>query len=316
MRAEEERRELRVWMRRKQREKLVEYRRQREEKRERERKPFSAPVTLKPTSKDININKKIKEEKDKTVLLEHHNQRARDACSLITDLLTTPLTLPTNANRTLNLPSTSSRPSSTRPLTAQTVGSTRSSPRGRSLSVGGRRRTSTKPQTGRARSLSSPGVTPRSERRPASSGGQETLTSRLGLHRPASFLPGDRLSHVTRRGMITDLRGRTGTGPMTPSQQEWRREVIQSSSGWRGGGAREQRETEEREEEVVSPWNPPPEICRLLGLENSEGQGGVVARAGGAGLDRLDTLSESTGSILSKLDWAAIESIVASEGAI
>ena len=65
----------------------------------------------------------------RTVLLEHHNQRARDACSLITDLLTTPLTLPTNANRTLNLPSTSSRPSSTRPLTAQTVGSTRSSPR-------------------------------------------------------------------------------------------------------------------------------------------------------------------------------------------
>lgn len=46
MRAEEERRELRVWMRRKQREKLVEYRRQREEKRERERKPFSTPVTL------------------------------------------------------------------------------------------------------------------------------------------------------------------------------------------------------------------------------------------------------------------------------
>uniref|UniRef100_A0A4W5R763 Uncharacterized protein n=1 Tax=Hucho hucho TaxID=62062 RepID=A0A4W5R763_9TELE len=316
MRAEEERRELRVWMRRKQREKLVEYRKQREEKRERERKPFSAAVTLKPTSKDININKKIKEEKDKTVLLEHHNQRARDACSLIKDLLTTPLTLPTNANCTLNLPSTSPRPSSTRPLTAQTVSSTRSSPRGRSLSVGGRRRTSTKPQTGRARSLSSPGVTPRSERLPASSGGQETLTARLGLHRPASFLPGDRLSQVTRRGMITDLRGRTETGPKTPSQQEWRREVIQSSPGRRGGGAREQRETEEREEEVVSPWNPPPEICRLLGLENLEGQGGVVARAGGAGLDRMDNMSESTGSILSKLDWAAIESIVASEGAV
>ncbi|XP_041753988.2 ciliogenesis and planar polarity effector 1 isoform X1 [Coregonus clupeaformis] len=314
MRAEEERRELRVWMRRKQREKLVEYRRQREEKRERERKPFSAPVTVKPTSKDININKKIKEEKDKMVLLEHHNQRARDACSLITDLLTTPLTLPTNANHTMTLPSTSPRPTSTRPLTAQTVGSTRSSPRGRSLSVGGKRKTSTKSQTGRARSLSSPGVTPRSQRRPASSGGQETLSARLGLHRPASFLPRDRLSQVTRRGMITDLRGRTG--PKTPSQQEWRREVSQSPPGWRGGGAREQRETEEREEEVVSPWNPPPEICRLLGLENSEGQGGAVARAGGAGLDILDTLSESTGSILSQLDWAAIESIVAAEGAI
>ena len=44
-RAEEERRELRMWMRRKHRERTVEYHRQREEKRERERKPFKPSVT-------------------------------------------------------------------------------------------------------------------------------------------------------------------------------------------------------------------------------------------------------------------------------
>lgn len=43
---EEERKELRTWMRRKQRERLVEYRKQREEKRERERVPFTPPNPL------------------------------------------------------------------------------------------------------------------------------------------------------------------------------------------------------------------------------------------------------------------------------
>lgn len=43
---EEERKELRTWMRRKQRERLVEYHRQREEKRERERVPYTPPNPL------------------------------------------------------------------------------------------------------------------------------------------------------------------------------------------------------------------------------------------------------------------------------
>ncbi|KAJ7987160.1 hypothetical protein DPEC_G00335870 [Dallia pectoralis] len=308
-RAEEERRELRVWMRRKQRERLVEYRRQREEQRQGERKPFLAPDKLKPTSKDISVSKKIKEDKDKVVLLEHHNQRARDACSLIADLLTSPLTRPTNAARTLTLASTS-----TRPLPDQTAGSTRNSPRGRSRSVGGKGRTDFKSQTGRARS--SPGVMPRAQTRPVSSRGQETLSVRLGLHRPASALPKDRLSQITRRGMITTPRGKSGTGPQTPRQPEQRREMSRSPPGRRGGagGAREPRQTEEREEEVVSPWNPPPEILRLL--ERTEGHDGTGTSAGREWMDVPDTLSESTGSILSKLDWAAIESIVAAEGAI
>lgn len=43
---EEERKELRTWMRRKQRERLVEYNKQRTEKRERERFPFAPPTPL------------------------------------------------------------------------------------------------------------------------------------------------------------------------------------------------------------------------------------------------------------------------------
>ncbi|KAL0965668.1 hypothetical protein UPYG_G00284190 [Umbra pygmaea] len=331
VRAEEERRELRVWMRRKQRERLVEYRRQRDEKRLSERKPFLAPAELKPTSKYINANKKTKEEKDKVLLLEHHAQRTRDACSLITDLLTTPVIMPTNANRTLTLPSP--RPTSKRPITAQSVGSARSSHRGRSVSVGGKWRAVPKLQTARAHS--SPGVISLAQRLPVYSADQEARSTRLGLYRPATALPGDRLSQVTRRGMITTMKSRSAAGPKTPRQTELRqdvskspprrgdvsqsppgrrRDVSQSPPGWRSGRVREQREIVEREQEVVSPWNPSPEIRKLLGLESSDSQSGAATR--GAGLDVLDTLSESTGSILSKLDWAAIESIVAAEGAI
>lgn len=42
----EERKELRTWMRRKQHDRLVEYHKQREEKRERERIPFTPPNPL------------------------------------------------------------------------------------------------------------------------------------------------------------------------------------------------------------------------------------------------------------------------------
>ncbi|KAK7125268.1 hypothetical protein R3I93_020830 [Phoxinus phoxinus] len=180
---EEERRDLRMWMRRKQRERLMEYRKQREEKRQSERRPFISPLTHNPTSVDLATNKKSKEERDRMVLQEHHERRARDACSLITDLLTTPLNLPTIPHETL---------------------------RSRSQASGKNKRIPKKQSGPHRRSASSLGKTVVLQGKSAGKA-HGSLNQRLGLHRPASDLPGDRLSQVTRRGMLTDLRTRQGT---------------------------------------------------------------------------------------------------------
>ncbi|XP_017567420.2 ciliogenesis and planar polarity effector 1 isoform X1 [Pygocentrus nattereri] len=283
---DEERKELRSWMRKKQRERLVEYRKQREEKREMERKPFTPPVSVNPSSRDLAINKKIKEERDKQVLLEHHSQRAREACSLITDLLTAPLSLPTASSSTTVTQVQDSRLS----LSRSTRKNKKSPPTRR----------------GRARSASALGRTVVLQRRSAS-GPPGTLSSRLGLHRPASALPGDRLSQVTRRGMLTDTRGRPRLKITAPRPQTRLNESPAAQQTLRQRESYQVGDTDERD--VVSPWDTPLKIRRILGLEDHDVEQDQVEYD----QDRLETLSESTGSMLSKLDWAAIERIVAEE---
>ncbi|KAK0151367.1 hypothetical protein N1851_007340 [Merluccius polli] len=63
----ESRKELRVWMRRKQRERLTAYQRQREELRQLERQPFASGKALNSTFTYQAAVKKIKEDKDKYV---------------------------------------------------------------------------------------------------------------------------------------------------------------------------------------------------------------------------------------------------------
>ncbi|XP_049324352.1 ciliogenesis and planar polarity effector 1 isoform X3 [Astyanax mexicanus] len=284
---DEETSELRTWMKKKQRERLVEYRKQREEKRERERKPFTPPVSVNPSSKDLTINKKKKEERDKMALLEHHSQRAQEACSLITDLLTAPLHLPTASSSTTMNQTRESRPRSQN----QSIARSKKSPKG---------------QRGRARSVSALGKTVVLQRRSAS-GPPGTLSSRLGLHRPASALPGDRLSQVTRRGMLTDLRGRPRVKITPPSPHAGLNRTPVEQKTTRQKELSYLEDTEERD--VVSPWDTPAEIRRILGLERNDREQDLEVDEQG----RLGALSESTGSLLSKLDWADIERIVAEE---
>ncbi|TNN81255.1 hypothetical protein EYF80_008589 [Liparis tanakae] len=117
---------------------------------------------------------------------------------------------------------------------------------------------------------------------------------RLGLHRPVTALPRDRLSQVTRRGMLTYTK--SSSSLTTAGQREEQREAGLNPGSSREtvvgrGMLRDPARMEEREEE--------PE----------DGAG-----AGVSAMDLLDNLSES-GSSLSKIDWAAIESMVAAEDA-
>ncbi|KAF5893905.1 ciliogenesis and planar polarity effector 1, partial [Clarias magur] len=271
---EEERKELRTWMRRKQRESLVEYHKQRQEKKERERVPFTPPKQTNLSSRDLAINRKVKEERNRAALLEHHSQRAHEACSLITDMLSTPLVLPAPSNSTTKTKTQDSRPGSR----TQVKGSLRKSP---------------KSQRGRARSVSSFGKTVVLQKRGASAQ-PATLSSKFGLHRPVSSLPGDRLSQVTRRGMLTDLRGRPR--PQTTIQCP-KSGLNKSSVELKTVRELEESMLEDEEErDVVSPWDVPLEIRRILALDNRVKSQGLVENDD----DWMEALSESTGSILEK----------------
>ncbi|KAI1905124.1 hypothetical protein AGOR_G00012710 [Albula goreensis] len=291
-RADRERQRLRAWMRKKQRERTAEYCRQREERREREHRPFVPSATKNLTSRDIYINKKIKEKKEKMLLQEHHTQRAHDACSLISELLSAS---PPRSTAT------------TAPL-SQSKGQSRRVSALQSSKSDGRKGRKAQFQTSGPSCLSFERTSEVLSR--AVSRGNQTPASHLGLHRPANALPGDRLSQVTRRGMLTDLKGR-GLG------KDWKKGMgsphLESSETGKTG-------LREEEEEVVSPWNPPLEIRRLLGLEEMRlgeslvDEGNESAGCGGGVQQKsLDSLSESTGSILSKLDWTAIEKLLAEE---
>ncbi|KAJ8346971.1 hypothetical protein SKAU_G00283720 [Synaphobranchus kaupii] len=281
---DQERQEVLSWMRRKQKLRLAEYRRQREERREREHRPFTPSTTQNPTSRDLSTNKKVKERKEKMLLLEHRTQRARDACSLITELLA-----PSPALSTLTkAPLSQSTSQSSRRLASRGC----SKPEGRK----GRR--------AQFHTVASPGRTAGVQS--AAAFGQSQPKGRQ-LRRPDGALPDERLTHWGPR----DMRGRRPA-------KGWIKGMGPSLREDRGRGEKELREEVEEsdEEQMLSPWNPPLEIRRLLGLEEqSFVEEGNESADNGLWLKGLDSesFSESTGSILSKLDWTVIEKMVAGE---
>ncbi|XP_029300430.1 LOW QUALITY PROTEIN: ciliogenesis and planar polarity effector 1 [Cottoperca gobio] len=296
---EDERRELRIWMRRKQRESLAVYQKHRESLRERERKPFSTSGTVKSTNKNQATVWRTREEKEKFMLLEQYKQRTRDACSLASDFPASPPAL-----RTSSQAECSPVPLTTRPNSAPLSGSTH-----RDYNVSADDKINLK--SGQAQSHLRPWTAEMQGRT------SEDYRRRLGLHRPVTSLPRDRLSQVTRRGMLTHTKSHTKLH--TASQSEERHVGEQRKTGPNkgpsGGAAvgrgilREHTRMEEREElnRLLEPEES--DIVRLLD-EQDDG-----ARAGVSAMDWLDNLSENGGSSLSKIDWAAIERMVAAEDA-
>ncbi|XP_037341338.2 ciliogenesis and planar polarity effector 1 [Pungitius pungitius] len=295
VRPEDERRELRIWMRRKQREGLAVYQKHRESLREREHKPFSTSGATKSTNKKQASTWEAREEKKRLMLLERYNQRTREACSLVGD---SPGTRPTL--RTSLQTKGSSVPLTTRPTTAPPPGSTHRAHRESA-------KDKIRPKSGPAQPHLA-AWTVQMQRRPS-----EDPRRRLGLHRPVTSLPRDRLSQVTRRGMLTHTKSHTKLH--TASQREER------PSGWtvgQRGILREHARMQERGEENLRGatselrrrLEPEESYTSFSGLLDEQVDG---ARAGVSALDLLDNLSESASSSLSKIDWAAIERMVAEE---
>ncbi|XP_033503413.2 ciliogenesis and planar polarity effector 1 isoform X1 [Epinephelus lanceolatus] len=304
---EEERRELRIWMRRKQRERLAVYQKHRESLREREHKPFSTSGKVKPTTKNRATIWRTREEKEKFMLLEQYNQRTREACSLASEFLTNPPTLLISSKTEVSPALLTTRPNSAPPS-----GSTHSVSANDKRSLkSGQAQPHLRPWTAETQGLLS-----------------EDYRRRLGLHRPVTSLPRDRLSQLTRRGMLTHTKSHTKQ--QTASQSEERRVGHQRKTGPNRGLSpgttagrgilRDQTRMEEREEGNL--WEPTSELNRLLGPEESESNivlAGLLdeqddgATAGVSAMDWLDNLSDTASSNLSKIDWAAIERMVAAE---
>ncbi|XP_064358826.1 ciliogenesis and planar polarity effector 1-like isoform X2 [Dromaius novaehollandiae] len=282
---EEEKREIRAWMKRKRKERLREYLKKLDEQRQKEHNPFNIRknVHRSLTSKEIKLIQKKKEEKDKALLSEHHSKRVSQALSLMNEMLSETVVLPENEHRPL------SKTRSPQEYRKQHIASTnRRHPN--SCIVSERSRIAAKPSFGQTR----PSFTPALGL--AQSRGNTTMllqksTSR-GRMRHAANCP------VNSKYSAEYRASRTAKQRRPPVATAVQTEDLDP----------------ETERDVISPWSVPDDIQRIL-HDTHDSLFQVSAphsvSLSPLGVNDTDGVSESTGSILSKLDWNAIEAMVA-----
>ncbi|XP_026721713.1 ciliogenesis and planar polarity effector 1 isoform X1 [Athene cunicularia] len=283
---EKKKKEIQAWMKRKQKERMREYMKKLDEQRQKEHNPFNLRknVRCSLTSKDTKLFQKKKEEKDRALLSEHHSMRITQALSLMNEMLPETVVLPENERRP------SCRTRSPQEYRKGHVASTK------------------------GEYPNSPVVSERSRIAAKSSFHQKIhrFTPTLGLTQSrgnACMLPQKSTS-----------RGRTRNAANCPVNSRHSAEQrVSRTSKQKPPHVATAIETEgvdqETDRDIVSPWTVPDDIQRILqDTHDSLFQASALHPVSLSPIgDVIDTdgVSESTGSILSKLDWNAIEAMVA-----
>ncbi|KAM4707179.1 ciliogenesis and planar polarity effector 1 [Discoglossus pictus] len=319
-RSDKERTELQIWMKKKQQERLAEHRKQLDALREMEHDPFQPKhnANVSVSSKALRQSQRLKHEKDKSLLSEHHNHRVSDALTLMQEMLSDAKHIPAVDLKTKPSPSRTS---------GYRMQGVRSSPKGSSASKhnlsAGRAPKKRPPSRAQPRSISTP--TRSISRETATTVHQKsTLDPKIRAKTAPSYplhlkydasLPGDRMSQITRRGLLS---GRNNANVIRKTNTKFFLDSSARHAVPHRQGARSkdisiqhvQAEEMESERDVTSPWEVPDEIKKILNMDSNH-----IPYQGTLFDDnhrKVDNSSESTGSILSKLDWNAIEDMVAS----
>ncbi|XP_069736244.1 ciliogenesis and planar polarity effector 1 [Phaenicophaeus curvirostris] len=281
---EKEKKEIQAWMKRKQKERMREYMRKLDEQRQKEHNPFNLKKSVhgRLTSKDIKLLQKKKEEKDKAMFSEHHSMRISQALSLMNEMLSEKVPLPANEHRPL---------SRTRPpqeyrkrYMASTIGQHLNSP------VLSERRVAAKPSFGQKVHRFTPAF---------------GLTQSKGN---TCML----LQKSTSRGR---MRNAANCPVNSRHSAEYRVSRTSKQKPPRVATAIQTEDVDqESDRDLVSPWTVPDDVQRILqDTHDSLFQDSALHPVTSSPLGSIDTdgVSESTGSVLSKLDWKAVEAMVA-----
>ncbi|XP_016160307.1 PREDICTED: uncharacterized protein C5orf42 homolog [Ficedula albicollis] len=284
-RTEKERKEIQTWMKRKQKERMREYLKKLDEQRQKEHHPFNLGKNTHhhPTSKDIRIFQKKKEEKDKALLSEHHRIRISQALSLMNEMLSETVPSPASDHRAL---------SSTRSPQAYRRSNVASSPGGH---------------------LDSPVLAERSRIAAKPGFGQKVqrFTPDLGLTQSR----GNTCMILQKSTSRRQLRNATNCPVDSRHSAECR---VSRRSTQKPPQVTTAVQTEgvdlDTDRDVVSPWTVPDDIQRILQETHDSMFQASAAHSlsfSPLGSTNTDSVSESTGSILSKLDWNAVEAMIA-----